>query len=70
MLSMWEEGSYIADKEGCHRIGVRQKYGKGGSGILRRLDIFENIKAHFLLTFRQSQLEVRVRQSQGEGGLT
>ena len=49
-------------------MGVRKKYDKGGSGILRKLDIFEDVKNHFLLTFRQSQLEVRVRQSLGEEG--
>ena len=51
----------------CHKWGVRTKYYKGGSGFLRRHDIFENVKTHFLLTFRQSHFEVRVRQNLGKG---
>ena len=50
-------------------MAVRTKYDKWSSGILRRLDIFESVKTHFLLTFRQSKLEVRVRQSLEEGGV-
>ena len=62
-----------ADKVECHKRGVRTKYDKGGSGFLRRHDIFENVKTHFLLKFRQSHFEVRVRQNLGKGwwgGLT